>query len=889
MSTVERYPRVVLSAAILLAIVSLVYSGLCLGFKTSRDDLVCPSESYLRHWKAYEQEFGAESDIIVAVEGTDRRRMIAAIETLADRIRQHPHHFEKLCHRIRIDTLKQKGLFQLPLEEVALIRGRIEPLRPLLLGGWSWMSLENVLRAARFRLNHLPGDQPLDDNSRQLIDSAVRLEESLTQSLATGTYASPWRDLLEAPSARPQEIPEYFFSPNGKLAFLTVLPIRDTGSFTGTAEPVARLRQIVADLRPHFPELDMGVTGMPVLEADEMSAAVSSGGWSMLISLGGVILIFIAGFRALRHPAYAILTILISFAWMLGWTTLTIGHLNIISASFIATLIGLGDDFWILWLSRYEADRCRGIGVFGANVHVAGAVGPGIVVGAATTALSFFCTMSTGFLGLREMGWITGSGMLIFLIGVLTVLPALLVVGGRQQMNRGRARWDDLEAFAWLAQHPRLVLAAFAIVAVLLARGIPAVRFDYNLLHLQAHGTPAVIWEHKLLEETNTSGWYALSIADSAEAARERKRQFEQLPTVGKVVEIASLLPTDQEKKAPLIREIQQALARLPEVEKLAEQSAPRLPALEEALSELAGVDKPGFQGADKELLRRLRAGAASARQSLEQMPSAQRVPRLAEYESKWVRDLLAQLHQLRAAANPRPVTIDDLPLVLRERYLSPGGKWLLQIFAKESVWDIEPLRRFCAELASVDESVTGKPISTLWSLTQMTEGYARSTQWALLFCVAAVWLDLRRVRDVLLASIPLAFGVTVMFGFMGWSGIHLNPANMIALPLITGIGIDAGVHLVHDFREQAGTYRLSWRLARAMVLTCSTTVIGFASLASAQHWGIITTGIVISVGVAASGIAALLLLPSVLKLLTTRAETVTIAIEPVRSQRRAA
>src|SRR5262249_18071016 len=156
-------------------------------------------------------------------------------------------------------------------------------------------------------------------------------------------------------------------------------------------------------------------------------------------------------------------------------------------------------------------------------------------------------------------------------------------------------------------------------------------------------------------------------------------------------------------------------------------------------------------------------------------------------------------LHRLRAVSTPRAISLAELPPGLRERYVGGTGKWLVQAYAKENLWDIEPLERFVAQAQTVDAEATGKPFGTLEGLRSMQRGFAWAGVYALIVIVAVLAADFRSVKHTALALVPLALGAAWLLGVMGLLGLNLNPANMIALPLIVGVGIDNGVHVLHD------------------------------------------------------------------------------------------
>jgi len=586
-----------------------------------------------------------------------------------------------------------------------------------------------------------------------------------------------------------------------------------------------------------------------------------------LLSLVGVVCLFVAGFGGLRHPLAAVATLLLALAWTMGYVTLAVGHLNILSISFGVILIGLGIDFGIHVAARYLQLRRHVHVPSEAIVGAAAGVGPGIVTGTITTAIAFFMAGLTEFTGVAELGVIAGGGILLCCLAAMVVLPAML-----QLLDASRPRQlipAPLDVHCWLRPFlarplPLLLVAAAGTAAVSLGmtRFTDKTWYDHNLLNLQAKGLESVELERKLLAESDQSVWFALSIAESREELLSRKARFAQLPSVSRVEEIASLIPADDSEKKAIIARIYRRLADLPE-------RPPQIP-----------IDRPDELGralAETQLLLSQSPAAARIQRQLEMIrDSLRRLPldeccqRLSDYQHYVAGDLLSRLHTLRSMANPEPPQWSDLPQGLVARFVAMDGKkYLLKIYSKADIWDMDAMEKFVREVRSVDSRVTGNPLQTYEASREMQRSYIQSAWYALAGILVALYFDFRSLRYTLLAMVPLCLGMVQMFGMLGWLSLPLNPANMIVLPLILGIGVDNGVHVVHDFRSSRGRYRLSPSTASAVLLTSLTTMVGFGSLMIASHRGLQSLGRVLTIGVSCCLVSSLVILPAILAWIT--------------------
>ncbi|MBX3439490.1 MAG: MMPL family transporter, partial [Planctomycetaceae bacterium] len=448
-------------------------------------------------------------------------------------------------------------------------------------------------------------------------------------------------------------------------------------------------------------------------------------------------------------------------------------------------------------------------------------------------------------------------------------------------------------------------------------RFAPRAKYDANLLNLQADDVDSVIVQNRVFREARGSLLYAVSQAAGPEELLKRRAAFESLPSVSRVEELASHLPPhDRGHTRLVINAIASRLSHLSDFPREFPQLNPQSigVALEDLLSKLQEIEALSAQEsvtALDEFLDRLQS------YSLEDQ-----IRLLDGYQYAMLAALKAQFAAVAAIADPVPVNARDFPEAIRDRFVSDDGTWLMRIYPQDQIWDEEPLSRFVSELRTVDPEVTGTPLQNFEAARQIRESYLR----AAVFAVAVIWLvllvdtvdkrplligltaplavvafalvaiprphelltpvqaiglyialtttataifDFTNVRNTFLAFLPPIGGFVIMFGVLGLCGIDLNPANLIVLPLILGIGVDDGVHVLHDFRSQKRRYRTSPSTINAITLTSLTSMVGFGSMLVADHRGLVSLGLVLVIGVGSCLFVSLVMLPSVLHLIS--------------------
>jgi hopanoid biosynthesis associated RND transporter like protein HpnN len=683
------------------------------------------------------------------------------------------------------------------------------------------------------------------------------LAAALACALGDRRYQSPWPELPH--DVKPGDLATgYLLAKEGRLGLVLLRPAPGKESFVRDNEAIDSLRERIAGVQERHPSVRIGLTGLPVLENDEMRSSSADMLWASLLSFAGVALLFVVGFGGWRHALLANLVLLLGMAWSFGYVTLAVGHLNILSMSFTVTLIGIGIDYGIHYVARYLQRRRDGDDCHAALLATSRGIGPAIGTGAITTAVSFFAAAFTSFTGIAELGLIAGSGILLCAVAQLFVLPAVLLLVDRAGWS-GRLP-EPLPVQRWLGpifQRPRLALTLALAATVVLLPGLGRLRYDHNLLNMQADGLESVQLERKLLTECGRSVWYALSVSDSREELLARKERLLQLPSVERTEEIVSLLPTDAALKQPIIERIQEQLANLPERAQVIPVDHPQ--DLERVVSGAGRLAAAGL------VSPRCAAHVQHVGECLRRLPPAECYAALSQFQQQMADDLLERLHALEGMADPRWPQWSDLPDALVQRFVGRNDRHLLKIYGRGDLWDMQALSRFVADVRSVDPLATGNPLLTYEASREMKRGYELAALYAAILIFGVLLLDFRDIRLAVLAATPLGIGTLQMFGLLGWLDVPLNPANLIVLPLILGIGIDYGVHIVHEYAAGIGPYRVSASTAVAVLIDALTTIVGFGSLMIATHQGLVGLGRVLTIGVACCLFTSLILLPALL------------------------
>jgi len=447
-------------------------------------------------------------------------------------------------------------------------------------------------------------------------------------------------------------------------------------------------------------------------------------------------------------------------------------------------------------------------------------------------------------------------------------------------------------------------------------RPVVKVEYDSNLLNLQADDVDSVAVQQRVFQQTNGSLLYAVSLADSANECKRQAESFRRLESVAHVEHLGEIIPDYAPEETELL--IQAIHARLANMSPLPRELPPIDPlAVGQALETLLKTLSESETSDAATALARLNAFL----DRFEQLALEQQVELLNGYQTAMLTALRMQFEQIAEAADADPVNISDIASDLRSRFIGASGEWMLRVFPREQVWDEAPLEQFVSEVRTVDPEATGTPLQNYEAARQIRQSYMNAALYACLavclvllidalasgpLCVSLLTplivvafgivtlagpdqtLDLRwmlclyvalailtasifdfpNVRNMLLSMTPAAIGLGMMFGVLGFLGEHLNPANIIVLPLLLGIGVDDGVHVLHDFRTQQGGYRTSASTINAVVLTSLTSMAGFGSLLLASHRGLQSLGLVLVVGVGTCLFVSLVALPAVLTLI---------------------
>jgi len=870
--SVYRFPRFYFYPQIILLLLSIYYTVAELKFSTSRNDLVGSDKKYHRNFLDFKNEFPRQDDLVAVVESEDLEKNRQFVERLGARLESETNLFADVFFKGDLKMLGPKALLFLTNQTLLELEQTLKDYRPFLLQFAQATNLNSLFRLVNHQFRTASREASAENQS--MVKAMPALESIIEQARASLRRAGlpPSPGLTALFGGGPEEQREIYITfDRGRIYLVTA----QAASEEVSERAVNRFRELVDQTAAEVPGVNVGITGEPVLEYDEMAQSQHDTMVATIVSLVVVALIFIYGYHETGRPIKATISLIFGLAYTLAFTTFAIGHLNILTITFLPILIGIAIDFGVHLISRYEEELRQGKSEREALEKAMVNTGLGIFTSGLTTAGAFFAMGATQFKGIQEMGIISGGGLIICLIPMMTLLPVLLLRGRQNVLDHTfkekagkRARLEQL----WL-RRPGWAIFGTAALTLLAFSQFWKVYFDYNLLNMQSAGLPAVIYEKKLIDSASKSVLFAAVIAQSLEEAEQLKVKLERLPTVASVDSMAEILMGNPEEKLAIIRRIKAALADLHFAPIDAEPV--NLRELSQTLWSLHGYLGLAVTEVEKEndaallkSLRSLRRAIADFRESLNADDPKTVSVKLGAFQRALFTDLEETFYSLKNQDDQGGMRPEDLPPALRHRFIGKTGKLLLQVYPKNDVWQRQHQEQFVSQLRLIDPEATGTPIQLYEYTTLLKNSYVQAAIYSLIAIVILVFFHFRSIPSVLLALFPVAIGTVWMTGMMGKLGIPFNPANIMTLPLVIGIGVTNGIHILNRFSEEQQPSIFAKSTGKAVLVSALTTIAGFGSLGLAKHQGIASLGYVMAMGTATCMIAALTFLPALLTVL---------------------
>ncbi len=862
---VERCRRAavwVVIGGLAVAGLSAAYTVNTLTLDTDPMNLLDPDLPFRQLQRDFEAAFPQlDNLILVVVDGGSDEHRRDAVHELAERLERQPSLFSSVYQPRQDAFFDRYGLLYFDAEELWRLDERLTAWEPFV----GTLAHDPSLRGLFSILTSALEEEPTPEQRTRLSTIFTLLSEAIDAQRLGRPHALAWKQVM---------LEDVTDKGDPRHGFLLAQPRLDYSNLDAAAAALGSLRRHGRDLEERF-GVRIRLTGPVPIEAEERDTIAEGAGMAAGLSLALVSCVLLIGLRSVRLVSAMVCTLVVGLLWTAAFAVAATGSLNFISASAPVLFIGLGVDFGIQFGMRYREERDRGGDHEAALRRAAGGVGGALTLAALAAALSFFSFLPTAYRGFAELGLIAGGGMVMALLANVTFFPALLTLfppaaRPRASPSLRSAGEDSSERPVLIIRRRRAVLALAASATVAALAVLPLVRFDFNPLHLRDPSTEGMSTFQELLADPETSPYMIQVLAGDVAAADAVAERLKRVPDVDRVVTLSSFVPRDQEDKLAMIDEMAVVLGPLLTPREPLETpdeavEVRAMQAFREALGahEGAGVQHDPAPAAVRRAIDNLLRDAGGSTRFA------------AELRAGLLGDFPAWLERLRGLMSPDTVTPETLPESLTRHYRAADGRVRVEVFPARNIGENHVLRQFVDRVRRVAPRAIGSPVGILEGGRSIIDACMQAT--ALAVAVAALLLlaVLRRIGDMLLVLLPLVLTMVWTVAVCLALGIPLNLANVIALPLVLGLGIAFGIYLILRKREDGSIARvMRSSTAHAVLLSAVTTMASFGALGFSRHPGMASLGMLLVVVLTMAMVCALAVLPALLAELGREAES---------------
>ena len=854
------------------------------------DLLPSKSEKTIQYNKVI-NEFVTATNIIIVVEGEEEtikayaEVVVPQIKLATDPKDGRPY-IKRIDYKQDIDFIREHGLMLVKADNLQNMKELYQNpnLAPLL------TNLNNSFEKEYVGREESISTREKEDNTIIILDSISHLI-SVMQDYSSGKIHSP----EEAQKAVDKLIlgEPYLLSYDKQALIINAIPNFSMTDMDKMISGTDTIQEIVDKVKKDFPEVKAGLTGMIPLGRDEMVYGQQSMGYTSIIAFIAILILLILSFRMWAAPLFAILNLAVGLIWAIGLAAILVKSLNIMTSMVTVILIGLGIDFSIHIISIFTESRSMGKPINKSIEDTFLKSGKGILTGGLTTCGAFFALIISSSRGMKEVGIVSSVGLLAILIVTFLFLPSLLVLRERRlekKLAEGKIKskpvYKDisLRAFgkgcSWLSGNYTVTIICVVFITIFLLVSASRISFDHNYMNMEPKGLTSITLQDTILDKFDLSMDYALILADSVEESREMTKALKNIKSAAIIDDISMYFPSleEQRKRIPHIREINRSISSAVIANDILDtelnQVISELDRLEMNIMEIQDM---AYMGGQDKVDRKCSeiVGNPDDPQSLSiiaqfidflennRQSGLKGLKEFQKYAAPYFKESVLKM------ASTENIALDDLPASVLDRYANRDRtQFLLTVFPAENIWtDVNFLQRFTSDLDRVSNKATGMP-PVMQELIRVIGNDGKNAALLTVFVVfLLLWLDFRNFKYAIIAMIPLVAGVIWMVGLMHLIGMQLTVVNVMGLPLIIGIGIDYGVHIVHRWRIE-GSKKVNQIFAstgKAIFLTSITTMLAFGSLIFSIWRGFGSLGGAMFIGVGACFLSTVIILPGII------------------------
>ncbi|MDO9168477.1 MAG: MMPL family transporter [Methylobacter sp.] len=856
------HPIAVLSIVVILSIFALQYTVGHLSINTDTEELIAPDAPFQQNRRNYEKAFSQDMHtLLLVVESATPELTKAATKRLQRLLSANKHDFDSAYIPNDNAFFRQNGLLYLDTDELQTLSTNLSLAQPFIGRIAQQPNLTGFFSIFEDALTSTDQTQVVPIDLTSLIN---KVAQALHKTVNGENALLSWESLISDKKAH---------SGNG---FIVVLPKFDYSKIRPAETAIESVRKAVSQIQdPNLPSVTVWVTGEVGLEDDELAGMSTGTFTASIFSIVLVLFILLIAYRSILLTIATLMTLALGMLFCGAFAAFAVKELNLISVAFAVSNIGLGVEYAIHFCLRYRDNMAHHVHKELALRSTLRSTAPSLLLCAGTTSIGLYAFIPTDYKGVSELGLLAGTSLFICLLITLIVLPALLkILPAPAKFEKSEEGQNSLaklsEKLATLPLHyaKQISIATFviAVISIVLTLNVET---DFNPINLRDPNTESVIAFKNLMKDKETTPMTLTVLAKDESSAKALQQKLSTLNSVDKTISLFDFKPADQDEKLALIDEMALMLGT----------QTQSFPALKADIDPIPGINRliktigtllPEKTDADE------RVGLINFKQELQDILielDARQQPDRRLFIEKIQTTLLGTLpnvmNELSDSFNAREVTLVDLPADIKDKWLSKDGWYRIQILPKKDLNDLASLEEFITEVQSIAPETTDLPVMYWESMKEVIAAFQQAIVIALITIALLLFAMRRNIMDTLLVMTPLILAGLFTMASAVLTHTPINFANIIALPLLLGLGVDNGIHMVeklhHSLSEEQNIYQSS--TARAMFYGALTTASSFAGLAFSPHQGIASMGLIITIGIFWIMVSTFIILPALSKL----------------------